>query len=415
MKCKVIGIGAAGNKATISLIENGIVESKNVLLINSTLKDVPENYRNIALQFSNSNGGCGKERAVAKKLCAQSISDNTLSRLDSIMDPDDQFCIIVNSSEGGTGCGSAPLIAKYMKEVIGVNVHMFVFTGFEEDGRGLQNTVEYFQELDEGYTVEAISNSKFLVGNNKLMAEKKANLEFVERVKILLGIGMIDSEQNIDETDLYKVTTTPGFMTIEHVELEERLKNIDSFNKIITSVIDDSKSLECSDLSAKRIAVFLNLSDRSKEFVDYSFKVIKERYGVPFEIFTHVQDEGDKEYINFIISGMNLPIEEVQRVYKKYQQMSESVNKSKDTFLEKTKELTGLKTDDMFNMIATKKEPEKKSNNESIQNNKKSFLKDFETQWDNQMNSGLTFVQVSNVSQEDEQKRKKEMFLKKEF
>lgn len=409
MKAKVIGLGAAGNKAAVALIEAGVMEKKDVLLINSTLKDVPESYRSIAVEFSNSTGGAGKERSVAKKLCAQSINDNTLSCLDSIMDPDDKVVIIVNSSEGGTGCGSAPMIAKYMKEVVGVNVHTFVFTGFEEDGRGLQNTVEYFQELSEEYAVEAISNNKFLSGgNNKILAEKRANQEFVERVKILLGRDMVDSEQNIDETDLYKVAATPGFMNIEHIVLEERIKNIDQFNRLITEAIDNSKSLEINDLSAKRIAVIMNLSERSREFVDFSFKVIKERYGIPFEVFTHVQFEGDVEYINFIVSGMNLPLEEVQKVYKKYKEMSNSVNKNKNKFLEMTKEMSSIESNSMFDMMT--KKPEPKENVTLNPDKKKSFLREFDDMWESQIN------QIKNTnSQDEEQKRKKEEFLKGQF
>lgn len=413
MNAKVIGIGAAGSKAAINLIEKGVMERNSVILINSTIGDVPANYRDITIHYSNSTGGAGKERSVAKKLCMTSIQDGTLSCLDSLMDPNDKMVIIVNSSEGGTGCGSAPLIAKYMNDVLGVKVHMFVFTGFEEDGRGLQNTVEYFQELSEDYTVEAISNYKFLDGSNKISAEKKANDEFVERVKVLLGRGVIDSEQNIDETDLYKVSATPGFMNIEHITLKERIKNVDSFNKIITDAIDNSKSLESPDLSAKRIAVFLNLSFRSREFVDYSFSVIKERYGTPYEIFTHIQfDDGDEEYINFIISGMNLPLEEVQRVYKKYQSMSNSVNTAKDKFLEKTREMTGLESNAMFDMITNKSQPVKK---EAVEPDKKrSFLSQFESQWEAQM-GGTTEETVSNKLHEEEQKRKRDEFLSNEF
>lgn len=412
MNCKVLGIGAAGNKAAIALVENGVIDLKDILLINSTLRDVPDNYKSKAIQFSNTSGGCGKEREVAKKLCLQSINDSTLDRLDSIMDPEDRLCIIVNSSEGGTGCGSAPMIAKYMREVVGTNVHMFVFTGFEEDGRGLKNTVEYFQELNENYTVEAISNSRFLGnGTTKPMAEKKANMEFVNRVKVLLGRGMIDSEQNIDETDQYKVITTPGFMTIEHIELEERIKNIDTFNKIITEAIDNSKSLEISDLSAKRIGVIMNVSDRSREFIDYGFNVIKERYGVPFEVFTHLQYNGETEYIDFIISGMNLPLEEVQRVYKRYQELSSAVNKSKDNFLEQTKNMVVDQSDAVFDMIVKKEPPVKKA--EDHQEKKKSFLSDFESKWEEQMNAVPSFLseEKEEDSTEEEQRKRKEEFL----
>lgn len=42
LKAKVLGVGAAGNKAAITLIEEHIVDPKQVVLLNTTLKDVPE-------------------------------------------------------------------------------------------------------------------------------------------------------------------------------------------------------------------------------------------------------------------------------------------------------------------------------------------------------------------------------------
>lgn len=408
MKAKVIGIGAAGNKVACTLIEQKVIDIKDVLLINSTLSDVPDKYRGIAIQFSNSIGGCGKERASAKKLCAQSINDNTLNKLDSFMDPDDSTCIIISSAEGGTGSGSAPLIGKYMKEVIGTNVHMVVFTGFEEDVRGLQNTIEYFKELSEEFTVEAISNLRY-AGKNKLLGEGKANLDFVEKFRILLGQKIIDSDQNIDDTDLFKVAVTPGYMCIEHIEVDERIKNTEMFNRYLTEAIDDSKCLESPDKSAKRIAVILNLSERSRQYVDYSFAVLKEKYGVPFEIFTHIQYDEGEEYIDFIISGMNLPLEEIEKTYKKYQDMASAAEKSKDSFSEKLSKMTISNPDDAFDMIA-KKIPENKVD-ETIKKNKENFLNDIDTQWANQMGGGLTFINVDKNSQPDEQEVRKKNFV----
>ncbi len=412
MKTKVIGIGAAGNKIACTLIEQKVIDIKDVLLINSTLSDVPDKYKHIAIQFSNSIGGCGKERLSAKRLCAQSINDNTLNRLDSLMDPEDATCIIISSAEGGTGSGSAPLIGKYMKEVVGVNVHMVVFTGFEEDARGLQNTIEYFQELSEEYTVEAISNARY-AGKNKLVGENKANLDYCEKLRILLGQKIIDSDQNIDATDLFKVANTPGYMCIEHIKLEERLKNVDTFNRLLDDAIVDSKCLESPDKSAKRIAVILNLSERSRLSVDYSFEVLKDRYGVPFEIFTHIQYDGEEEYIDFIVSGMNLPIEEVERVYKKYQDMSALADKGKDSFSEKISKMTMIESNDGFDMIVSKKAktPEPPKVDETIKKNKENFLNDFNSQWENQMTGNLTFVSVDKNSHEKEQERKKRNFI----
>ena len=60
MRALIIGTGAAGNKAVVNLMELGVVDKDDVLLINSTLKDVPEKYRNIAVKLSDEYDVCGK-------------------------------------------------------------------------------------------------------------------------------------------------------------------------------------------------------------------------------------------------------------------------------------------------------------------------------------------------------------------
>lgn len=349
MKAKVIGIGAAGNKAAITLIEKEVVARNDVMLLNSTLKDIPNEYNDIARQFTNSIGGCGKERDIAKNLALESIkADGAV--FDGFLDPDDDMVIIVNSSEGGTGCGSSVVLAKYFKDVLNANVHLFVFTGFEDDGRGLQNTVEYFQDINDQYTVEAISNKKFLEeAGNKLKAEKMANEEFAMKIKILLGQIIVDSEQNIDETDLYKLSTTPGYMTIEFTTID-KIKNVETFNKVMDSLIDNSKSLDISEPSAKRLGVIFNITEATANNIDFSAQVIRKKLGFPYEYYTHVQCEGDTEYIAFIASGMNMPIDEIKAVFEKYKEASSMVNKKKDDFFGIVSDLRGNQEDSMFNM-----------------------------------------------------------------
>ena len=56
LKAKVIGIGQCGNKAVIDLIENGIIGPNDVLLMNTTLKDIPEKYRELAMLIEGTEG-----------------------------------------------------------------------------------------------------------------------------------------------------------------------------------------------------------------------------------------------------------------------------------------------------------------------------------------------------------------------
>ena len=64
---KILGCGAAGNKACIQILKDQVTEIGNVMLLNSTMKDIPDEYRNIAIEFGNVRGA-GKERDLAKKI-----------------------------------------------------------------------------------------------------------------------------------------------------------------------------------------------------------------------------------------------------------------------------------------------------------------------------------------------------------
>lgn len=347
MKVKLIGVGAAGNKAAMAAIEAGVFDRKDVMILNTTRKDMKKEYDDINIEFGPGFGGCGKERNIAKELMFKALKQESIN-IDSFPDPGDDAIIIVSSSEGGTGCGAAPVIAKYVTDVLNMNVHLFVFTGFEEDVRGVKNTIEYFQELTDKFTVEAISNKKFLTdAKNKAHAEQLANKEFVERMKIYLGINLRDSDQNIDDTDLYKINTTPGFMSIEHAKLDN-IKNTQMFVDILEGMLDTSKSLEYEP-TARRIGVFLNISKKTQR-IDFDYSVLRERMGEPYEFFTHVQEaQGvEDETISVITSGIKMPRDEVQEIYTTYLDKTNRVDKNKDAFFDNVDGFTMDSEDSMF-------------------------------------------------------------------
>ena len=212
MRALIIGTGAAGNKAVVNLMELGVVDKDDVLLINSTLKDVPEKYRNIAVKLSDEYDGCGKERSLSKEITDEAIKDGTLNF--NNLPYDIYKVIIVTSMEGGTGSGSTDIIAKHLYEKQNINnIEIFAFKGFEEDVRGIQNSIEFFQDMKPTYGVQVINNAAFLkeAGGNIKKAHKLANDELARRIRVSLGQVLVAGEDNVDGSDLYKVTNTTGY------------------------------------------------------------------------------------------------------------------------------------------------------------------------------------------------------------
>mgnify|MGYP004507036855 FL=1 len=350
MKTLLIGIGAAGNKAVLEATELGVVDLEDAIIINSTSKDFPEEFEGKKIVLSPKDAGCGKERSVAKDFAMTCIQAGKLNAIDVAKYT---TVIIATSVEGGTGSGSTPIIAKYFNQVQRKNVHIVAFTGFEDDVRGLRNTIEFFQEVDSNLIVHAISNAAFLrlAGNNKFKAEIMANKEMCRRIEVLTGQRFVNSKQNIDDTDILKVSNTSGYMTVEYSEIEKPLIDQEDFNRYIKRMIYNSKSLKSENPGAKRIGIVLNIAPESEDAIDYTYKSIIEAYGKPYELFTQSQWDEEKEYVAFIVSGMMMPLDRIKEVYNRYEEQTQMVNNTADDFYKELNAMKLSEDDSKFDMI----------------------------------------------------------------
>ena len=354
MKTMLIGIGAAGNKAVLNAVEAGVMKVEDTVIINSTSKDFPKEYTGTKIVLSDGDTGCGKERSIAKEYAKKAMTDGKFNFNERIAEY--LTVIIATSVEGGTGSGSTPIIAKMFNKVFTKNVHIIAFTGFEEDVRGLSNTVEFFKEIGPNIVVQTISNASYLAkaGNNRLKAEEMANEEMADRIEIITGKNFIPGKQNIDDTDILKLSNTAGYMIVSKKHFNKPLETRDDFEKIIKHMIYNNSSVK-TEGSAARLGVILNISPESEDAVDFMFESLRKAYGSPYEFFKQEQWDGKKEYIAFIASGLKMPIEEIKAVYDRYKEQSEKVNKASDPFFSEMQSMNTLSEDSKFDMIKDEK------------------------------------------------------------
>ena len=86
---------------------------------------------------------------------------------------------------------------------------------------------------------------------------------------------------------------------------------------------------------AKNI-VILNIKNKTKDAIDWSFDVLKQRFGETIEFFTHVEDVFDDEELFVVVSGLDMPVEEIEEVYNEFMARIEKVNKGNDDFFRKS-------------------------------------------------------------------------------
>jgi cell division GTPase FtsZ len=322
----LFGVGAAGNKAAIEAIEARVINEQNVKLINTTVKDIPDKYKNDPnkiIKFSSMLGGCGKEPIKGHKAMMQAIRNKDID-FASIINPDTKAVVLATSIEGGTGCGATPVIAKYFT-ALNIPVHVFAFIGFQDEPRGIANSLKFFKELPDGVILHTIENNKFLdFTKNYAKAEQAANEEFVKQLEILIGSNMIPSTQNIDDTDHYKIITTPGYMDIRHVKLNGA-KNMELTNQAIIDSFESMSCLEYTNSGCKLFAVIINASQKTQDVIDNRFDIIKRYTGESLEKYRHIQNDGMEEYMDIIIAGLPYPEDAIKELGKKYKNAIDNV------------------------------------------------------------------------------------------
>lgn len=327
LELMLFGLGAAGNKAAIEALETRVISEENVKLINTTTKDIPEKYKkepDRIIKFSSMLGGCGKEPVKGQKAMFQAIKSKAID-FGSLINPETKAVVLVTSTEGGTGCGATPVVAKYFT-ALNIPVHVFAFIGFQDEVRGINNSLKFFKDLPDSVILHTIDNNKFLdFTKNYSKAEAAANAEFVRQLEILIGSKMIPSSQNIDDTDHYKIITTPGYMDVRHVSLNGA-KNMDLTNQAIIDSFESMSCLEYNNKGCKRLAVIINASQKIQDAIDNRFEVIKRYTGEPFETYRHIQYDGNDEYIDIIVSGLLYPEDGIKEMGKKYTTLKEKLN-----------------------------------------------------------------------------------------
>lgn len=351
LKTVVIGSGAAGNKVVIKAVESGVIGIDEAVLINSTTRDITtttiddKELKIVNISNSVDEGGSAKEPKIGEKLTLEALKSNKLKPED-LIPLGTELVIFITSTEGGTGCGSVPLIARYVRDHLGYKVRIIAIKGFSIDARGIDNTLKFFQKLKSNFGIEIVDNSKFLTlaKQNYIEAEKLANKEICRRIATLKGKYIVQSEQNIDEKELKKIATREGYCNTEIYEIpdDKPIQNVEDFKDIMKSAIDNSKSFKGTH-SQKCMGIIISIKEEEQKYIDFKFTNIFDEYGKPFEVYTHIQDSNKTKmprFIAFMATGMNMPMVEIKNISTSFQNEFQNVAIEVDKFFDEIQSIS---------------------------------------------------------------------------
>ncbi len=211
MKCMLIGLGQAGGKITDRFIEydkggratsiyTGVaINSARVDLVG--LKNIPERNRVLIGETIVKGHGVGADNRLGAEIARKDMARIMSAVAQAGTENVDAF-IIVSSMGGGTGSGSAPIVAKYLKKTYSENVYVLgVLPADNEGGIYLLNAARSLKTLSK--YVDAmilVDNGVFLnPGDSLKEAYLKINNEIVKRFDVLFRAGEIVSQDHIPE------------------------------------------------------------------------------------------------------------------------------------------------------------------------------------------------------------------------
>lgn len=251
VKIKVIGAGGAGGNAINDMIEAGVT-GVEYIAANTDAQDLNNSLADIRIQLGEklTRGlGAGAEPEIGRQAAEEDIE-----KLRALLEETDMLFITAGMG-GGTGTGSAPVIAKVAKELgvltIAIVTKPFYFEGKKREKNARQGLINLEKEVD----------SLVIIPNDKLfeLPEKTITLvnAFQEANKILkigikgiadlmIGKGLI----NLDFADIKATMENSGTAVLGFGEGEGENRVIKATEQALTSPL-----LEKSIMGAKKVLI----------------------------------------------------------------------------------------------------------------------------------------------------------------
>lgn len=333
----IIGLGNTGNQvASVAQKELKIP----VLAINSSEKDLETIPNDIPKKLiSSAKGGtkgAGKDRKLAKTYLKDSIMKFlTEEDVQNFIKPL-EVVFIISSTGGGTGSGTAPLMANIIQKAF-VDTKVILVGVLPVNNEALSahvNTLEYLNELYsilEDQTYMLYDNDRFSDLPSWQMMEK-VNSEIVRDINVIrCTYNYTTKFDSIDEQDMLRLVSFPGRITVARLEnITEKDCDTKSIEDMLISTIKTNAHVESQrDKKLAASGIIINLAESIFQSFDNHIPKVREFVGDPIHDFNHISINPDRSISNnvfLIMSGLT-PIND--KIHKISDRVNEIENNQK--------------------------------------------------------------------------------------
>lgn len=363
LKVGVIGIGNMGNMVAAEANEKDIP----VIGLNTSERDLDAVKSKTAIQtfYLGKGEGAGKDRTKSKEAVKSHIRELMGDEAFKKFMEETEVIFIVSSTGGGTGSGTAPMIADVLHQLY--QNKLFIIVGalptIGESVGAQRNTIEYISEVQKlGIPYMLFDNDNASESaTNKIF--NKINKDVVEAISVIRGdYNLLSQYGMIDAADMTKIITLPGMIHINVLKgiYQEKIPTDGSIEDLVISSMKHNSMVTLDrDKIVKRRAYIVNLSEDIQSYFDPNLPKLTELYGEPVEVFDHysvnVDEDERANYVVIIQSGLSLPENRLKKIQHRIQAVEEALKKQKESsILDSMVEVVSEYSDTTENKVAVK-------------------------------------------------------------
>ena len=362
LKVGIIGIGNTGNQIAALAAERINIP---VVAINSSGKDletIPDNIPKKLIQDKDGiSQGAGKDRSLAKKYLKDSVMSLIMDEDIQSMLKDIDTVFIVSSTGGGTGSGTAPLVADIFSSTF--KDVKFIMVGVlpvkSEALSAHVNTLEYLNEL-----YKVLDKVTYMLYDNDKVSNlpsyqimEKVNNEVVSDIDVIrCTYNYTTKYDSIDDRDCMRLISFPGRLVVARLE---NFKEKDCDNVTIEDMLIDILKRNCHveaqrDKKIMSSGIITNLSQRLTEEFDNNIPRVREFTGDPLHAFNHIYVNTDRNQPNnvfLIMSGLTPVNDKINLISDRIEEIEE-----RQKILEADDALSSLELKSLSDKIADEKD-----------------------------------------------------------
>jgi len=358
----IIGVGNTGNQIAELAHDQLKIDT---IAINSSEKDletingqIPKILISDKSQLSK---GAGKDRGLAKKYLKDSVMSLLKEKSILAMASEKDVIFVISSTGGGTGSGTAPLLANILTETApDTKIILVGVLPVNNEALSAQvNTLEYLNEL-----YKVLDKPTYMLYDNDKLSNlpsykimETVNAEIVQDINVLkCTYNFTTKYDSIDDRDMMRLLSFPGRIVVSRLEdfSEKDAESSDIEERLIDNIRRNCHVESQRDKKVMATGVITNLSRNLTEEFDNNVPKVRDFSGVPVHAFNHIYVNEDRKQPNkvfYIMAGLSPVNDKINLISDRIAEIEEA-----QKTLEDDDALEDIQLDSLSDQIKDKEE-----------------------------------------------------------